>query len=84
MLIVRIVLVYTLALFSVAAYAARHTQSPPVYKGKVKLENSGSGAPSDAACDSADEKGDFYQDDANNRLYVCFDSGWRRFNSSPG
>lgn len=83
MFITRIILAFSIASIGIFCNAARHTASPPIYSGKIQLDNSGIGAPPASACDSTEEKGYFYQDDQNLRLYICFDSGWRRIDTSP-
>jgi len=56
-----------------------------VSAGKLKNQNSGSGAPADEDCDAADEKGLQYVSDSPQRLYLCVDDGfggyeWRHTN----
>lgn len=61
--------------------ASRHTSSPSLLYGILQSVNYGESAPVSESCDSKEEKGTFYQDTGS--LYVCFDSGWKKFKPEP-
>ncbi len=65
-------------------YATRYTSSPPEHRGSIFVSSKGASSPADTNCDSTNEEGGIYLDTNENRLYICFPSGWRGIDTFAG